>query len=96
VQGLTTLFDRLTLTRGVRLDDDEQFGTHTSYKFNAAGSCRMEHHAARQCRQRLQAPSLFQEFGPNSNPLGALKRRRQRAGKSAPIRRFGTTECTPR
>src|SRR5262249_37672509 len=35
-QDQTTLCTRLTVTGGVRLDDDDRFGTHPSYKFNAA------------------------------------------------------------
>ena len=73
-QGMTTLFEQLTLTAGVRLDDDEQFGTHTSYKFNAAWQIPVWNTTLRaNVGNAFKAPSLFQEFGPNSNPLGALK-----------------------
>ena len=73
-QGMATLFDQLTLTAGVRLDDDEAFGTHTSYKLNAAWQ--LPDHAITlraNIGSGFKAPSLFQEFGPNSNPLGALE-----------------------
>ncbi len=73
-QGLTTLWEQLTLTAGVRFDDDEQFGSHTSYKFNAAWQIPGWNTTLRaNVGNGFKAPSLFQEFGPNSNPLGALK-----------------------
>ena len=73
-QGQTTLFDQLTLTAGVRLDDDSQFGTHTSYKFNAAWNIPEWDATVRgNAGNAFKAPSLFQEFGPNSNPIARLK-----------------------
>ena len=73
-QGQTTLFRQLTLTAGVRLDDDDQFGTHTSYKVNAAWQIPGWDTTLRaNIGTGFKAPSLFQEFGPNSNPLRALK-----------------------
>jgi vitamin B12 transporter len=73
-QGQTTLFDQLTLTAGVRLDDDDQFGTHTSYKFNAAWNIPGWDATLRgNVGNAFKAPSLFQEFGPNSNPIAKLK-----------------------
>jgi vitamin B12 transporter len=73
-QGQATLFDQLTLTGGVRLDDDEQFGTHTSFKFNAAWNVPDWDATLRaNVGNAFKAPSLFQEFGPNSNPISRLK-----------------------
>ncbi|HJW40105.1 MAG TPA: TonB-dependent receptor [Rhizomicrobium sp.] len=73
-QGQSTLFDRLTLTAGVRLDDDDQFGSHTSYKFNAAWNMPEWGTTFRaNIGSGFKAPSLFQEFGPNSNPIAPLK-----------------------
>jgi vitamin B12 transporter len=74
LQAQTTLFEQLTLTGGVRLDDDDEFGTHTSYKFNAAWNIPDWDATLRgNIGSGFKAPSLFQEFGPNSNPLTALK-----------------------
>jgi vitamin B12 transporter len=73
-QGQTTLLEQLTLTAGVRLDDDDQFGTHTSYKFNAAWNIPDWNTTLRaNIGNAFKAPSLFQEFGPNSNPITKLK-----------------------
>jgi vitamin B12 transporter len=73
-QGQSTLFDRLTLTAGVRLDDDDQFGTHTSYKVNGAWNApEWETTFRANIASGFKAPSLFQEFGPNSNPIAPLK-----------------------
>ncbi|HEY0107008.1 MAG TPA: TonB-dependent receptor [Rhizomicrobium sp.] len=75
-QGQTTLFEQLTLTGGVRLDDDDQFGTHPSYKFNAAWQILHWDATLRaNVGNAFKAPSLFQEFGPNSLPsqIGHLK-----------------------
>jgi vitamin B12 transporter len=74
LQGQTTLFDKLTLTAGVRLDDDDQFGTHTSYKVNGAYQLTELNMTLRaNAGSAFKAPSLFQEFGPNSNPIDTLK-----------------------
>ncbi len=75
-QGQTTLFEQVTLTGGARLDDDEQFGTHTSFKANAAWRIPGWDTTLRaNAGSAFKAPSLFQEFGPNSLPgnLGKLK-----------------------
>jgi len=74
LQGQTTLLDRLTLTAGARLDDDDQFGTHTSYKLNAAYGLDIWDTTLRaNVGSGFKAPSLFQQFGPNSNPIDTLK-----------------------
>ena len=65
-----TLFERLTLTGGIRLDDDQTFGTHVSFKFNGAWQIPQWGATVRaNIGNGFEAPSLFQEFGPNSNPL---------------------------
>ncbi len=74
VQAQETLFDRLTLTGGVRLDDDQQFGTHTSVKINGAWQVPDWDATLRaNYGDGFKAPSLFQEFGPNNNPIAKLK-----------------------
>jgi vitamin B12 transporter len=73
-QGLTTLFDQLTLTGGVRFDHDEAFGDHTSWKINAAwrlfdwGTILRGSYAT-----GFKAPSLFEQFSEFSNPVTTLK-----------------------
>jgi vitamin B12 transporter len=83
VQGQRTFFDQLTLTGGVRLDDDSTFGTHTSEKIAAAwrvpfaetlGLTDATLHA--NYGTGFKAPSLFQEFSEFSPPtptVAALK-----------------------
>ena len=55
LQGQTTLLSQLTLTGGVRYDDDQEFGSHTSVKIAAAWSPNDGRTvAAGQLRRRLQ------------------------------------------
>ena len=73
-QGQTTLFDQLTLIGGVRIDHDEEFGDHTSWKMNAAwqpfdwGTVIRGNYAT-----GFKAPSLFELFSEFSNPITSLK-----------------------
>ncbi|MEI9992770.1 MAG: TonB-dependent receptor [Rhizomicrobium sp.] len=74
LQGQTTLFQQLTLTGGVRLDDDDSFGDHTSYKFNAAWQIPgLDATLRGNVGNGFKAPSLFQLFSTNSNPIDTLK-----------------------
>ncbi|HXC55827.1 MAG TPA: TonB-dependent receptor [Rhizomicrobium sp.] len=74
LQGQATLFAQLTLTGGVRLDDDDEFGTHTSYKLNAAWNIPGWDATLRgNIGNGFKAPSLFQLFSANSNPIARLK-----------------------
>ncbi len=72
-QGQTTLFDRLTLTGGIRFDHDEEFGDHTSFKLNAAwtvfdwGTVLRGNDAS-----GFKAPSLYEQFSAYSNPVATL------------------------
>lgn len=73
-QGQTTLFSQLTLTGGVRYDNDDEFGGHTSVKFAGAwtpndGATVLRANYA----DGFKAPSLFELFSEFSNPLAALK-----------------------
>jgi vitamin B12 transporter len=76
LQGQHRFFDQLTLTGGVRLDDDDQFGTHSSAKLAAAwqipgwGTTLRGNYG-----DGFKAPSLFEEFSVYSPPSGvpALK-----------------------
>ncbi|MGZ5988244.1 MAG: TonB-dependent receptor plug domain-containing protein [Rhizomicrobium sp.] len=69
-----TLFEQLTLTGGVRLDDDEEFGTHTSFKLNGAWQLPGWDATLRaNVGNGFKAPTLFQLFSANSNPIAALK-----------------------
>jgi len=69
-----TLFEQLTLTGGLRLDDDQEFGTHTSFKLNGAWQIPGWDATLRaNVGNGFKAPSLFQLFSSNSNPITALK-----------------------
>jgi len=73
VQDQTTLFDQLTLTGGVRYDDDSQFGGHTSVKAAAAwtpNNGQTVLHA--NYGDGFKAPTLYELFSPYSNPLSEL------------------------
>ena len=70
----STVFDQITLTGGVRYDDDQTFGGHTSIKFAAAWQIPDWDATLRaNYGDGFKAPSLFQDFGPNSNPIAPLK-----------------------
>jgi vitamin B12 transporter len=72
-QWQSTLARQLTLTGGVRYDDDRQFGGHTSGKLAAAWQL---FEGATVLRANygngFKAPTLYQQFSPYSNPLQAL------------------------
>ncbi|MDE3114506.1 MAG: TonB-dependent receptor, partial [Pseudomonadota bacterium] len=73
-QGQTTLFSELTLTGGIRYDDNQQFGGHTSLKFAGAWT---PNDGATVLRANygdgFKAPTLYELFSVYSNPLTALK-----------------------
>ncbi len=72
-QYLTTLFDQLTLSAGIRRDDDQEFGDHISLKAAAAWSLNDGStilHA--NYGDGFKAPTLFEQFSEFSNPLHAL------------------------
>jgi vitamin B12 transporter len=73
-QMQSTLFDQLTLTGGVRLDDDSEFGTHTSLKFAAAWNVPgwdTTLHA--NYGDGFKAPTLYELFSQYKNPFHDLK-----------------------
>jgi vitamin B12 transporter len=68
-----TLFDQLTLTGGVRYDDDKEFGGHTSLKL--AGAWRIPGWGTTlraNYGDGFKAPSLYESFSQYSNPLHPL------------------------
>ncbi|MBV9063015.1 MAG: TonB-dependent receptor [Alphaproteobacteria bacterium] len=72
-QNQVTLWDRLTLTAGLRRDDDREFGGHYSMKL--AGAWSLDEgstvlHA--NYGDGFKAPTLFEQFSEFSNPLHAL------------------------
>ncbi len=73
-QMQSTLFSQLTLTGGVRYDDDQEFGGHTSLKFAGAWT---PNNGATVLRANygdgFKAPTLYELFSVYSNPLTALK-----------------------
>jgi vitamin B12 transporter len=70
----STLARQLTLTGGVRYDDDRQFGSHTTAKIAAAWQLLQ---GATILRSNygggFKAPTLYQLFSPFSNPTQTLK-----------------------
>jgi vitamin B12 transporter len=73
-QWQTTLFDRLTLTGGVRYTDNSEFGGHTSVKIAGAwqlfdGSTTLRANYG----DGFKAPSLYELFSQYSNPVASLK-----------------------
>jgi vitamin B12 transporter len=70
----STLARQLTLTGGVRYDDDHEYGSHTTAKvagawqlFQGATILRANYGGG------FKAPTLYQLFSPYSNPTQALK-----------------------
>ncbi|MBV9570520.1 MAG: TonB-dependent receptor [Alphaproteobacteria bacterium] len=73
-QNMLTLFEQLTLTAGLRHDDDREFGGHNSVKLAAAWSLNEGDtvlHA--NYGDGFKAPTLFEQFSDFSNPMHALR-----------------------
>ncbi|MGK2285653.1 TonB-dependent receptor plug domain-containing protein [Pedomonas sp. V897] len=67
-QGQTTLFERLTLTAGVRRDDHDTFGAHTT--FRVAGAYQIEESDTllrANWGEGFKAPSLYQVYSAYGN-----------------------------
>ncbi len=85
-QMQTTLFDQLTLTGGVRYDDDAEFGGHTSLKLAGAWNIPgLGYYRACQLWRRVQGASLYELYSlyqksvpqseaGNSEGLGSRRR----------------------
>ncbi|HEY4939989.1 MAG TPA: TonB-dependent receptor [Rhizomicrobium sp.] len=73
-QWQSTLFDQLTLTGGVRYDNDAEFGGHTSVKIAGAWNLYAWGTTLRaNYGDGFKAPSLYELFSDFSNPTTALK-----------------------
>lgn len=73
-QWQSTLAQQLTLTGGVRYDEDQQFGDHTSIKLAAAWQIPDGATVLRASYgDGFKAPTLYQEFSSYSNPLSTLQ-----------------------
>ncbi len=72
-QWQTLLFSALTLTGGVRYDDDREFGGRTSLKLAAAWQALDGTTLRANYGDGFKAPSLYQLFSPYSNPVENLK-----------------------
>ncbi|HEY5020587.1 MAG TPA: TonB-dependent receptor, partial [Steroidobacteraceae bacterium] len=73
-QWQSTIAQQLTLTGGVRYDDDREFGGHASYKLAAAW--RLDDGATilrANYGNGYKAPTLYQQFSSFANPLGPLQ-----------------------
>ncbi|HWA88692.1 MAG TPA: TonB-dependent receptor [Rhizomicrobium sp.] len=72
-QMQSTLFDQLTLTGGVRLEDDDEFGTHTSVKFAGAWNIPGFDTVLRaNYGDGFKAPTLYELFSQYKNPFHNL------------------------
>lgn len=69
----STLFDALTLTGGIRYDDDAKFGGHTSLKLAAAWRVTDTTVLHANYGDGFKAPSLYESFSQYSNPDAPLR-----------------------
>jgi vitamin B12 transporter len=73
-QWQSTLFKQLTLTGGVRLEDNSEFGTHTSLKLAGAWNIPGWHTTLRaNYGDGFKAPTLYELFSQYKNPFHALR-----------------------
>lgn len=73
-QWQSTFFDRLTLTGGARLEDDSEFGTHTSVKLAAAWQIPDWRTTLRaNYGDGFKAPTLYELFSQYRNPFHPLE-----------------------
>jgi vitamin B12 transporter len=72
-QWQTRPFETLTLTGGVRYDDDREFGGHTSVKLAAAWQVFSATTLRANYGDGFKAPSLYELFSQYSNPVAALR-----------------------
>ena len=72
MQNMLTLFERLTLTAGLRHDDDAEFGGHNSLKLAAAWSLGRGTVLRANYGDGFKSPTLYEQFSEFSNPLHPL------------------------
>jgi vitamin B12 transporter len=73
-QWQSTWLDRLTLTGGLRYEDNSEFGAHTAFKAAAAWQLFGRHTTLRaNYGDGFKAPSLYELFSQYSNPLSSLR-----------------------
>lgn len=73
LQGQTTLFDQLTVTAGIRHDDDSEFGSHNSVKLASAWTPNDGITVLRaNYGDGFKAPTLYELYSEYSNPLSQL------------------------
>jgi vitamin B12 transporter len=73
LQGQTTLFDQLTVTGGIRRDDDREFGSHTSLKLAGAWTPNGGASVLRaNYGDGFKAPTLYELYSAYSNPVTTL------------------------
>ena len=88
-QWQSTVLDRLTLTGGVRTDDDRKFGGHASFKLAAAWQAFDGTTLRANIGNGFKAPSLYELFSPYSNPLEKLKPEAATGWEAGVDQRFG-------
>jgi len=72
-QWQTALADALTLTGGLRYDNDREFGGRVSYKLAAAWRVLDGTTLRANVGNGFKAPTLYELYSPYSNPVAALK-----------------------
>ncbi|MDE3115904.1 MAG: TonB-dependent receptor, partial [Pseudomonadota bacterium] len=72
-QWQSTPVDHLTLTGGLRYEDNSEFGGHTSLKFAAAWQVFAGTTLRANYGDGFKAPSLYELFSQYSNPVRALR-----------------------
>ena len=72
-QWQTRPFETVTLTGGLRYDDDGEFGGHTSVKLAGAWQVLAATTLRANFGDGFKAPSLYELFSQYSNPIDALK-----------------------
>jgi len=72
-QWQSTIARTLTLTGGLRYDDDREFGGHTSYKLAAAWRLGDNTLLRANYGNGYKAPTLYQQFSAFSNPFAPLQ-----------------------
>ena len=88
-QWQSTLLDQLTLTGGVRLEDDSEFGTHISLKIAGAWNIPGWNTTLRaNYGDGFKAPTLYELFSQYKNPFHALKPETARGWEIGADRQF--------
>jgi vitamin B12 transporter len=93
-QWQSMILDHVTLTGGVRYDDDREFGGHTSFKLAAAWQPADGTTLRANIGNGFKAPSLYELFSPYSNPVQALEPETATGWEAGADQRFGPVQAS--